>query len=206
MDCHAPDTAPAALTDLIAAGLISHEVIGDPERLGPEAETLRLLCGLVGGPVWRVGSFHYAFRAQPDDLGGRLGETAPEGWTAALEAALQAELGRDAIWVSPADILPEGEADLDQPLLMLRAQAGAVAAALEAAPAGLQAVVSAGYAAEVARLTAGAGLGQGVMGQGGLEARLAALEAGQARILETLAAAAPGETRSPGSRRASTPG
>ena len=30
VDSHAPDAAPAALNDLIAAGLVSHEVIGDP--------------------------------------------------------------------------------------------------------------------------------------------------------------------------------
>jgi hypothetical protein len=189
VDCHVPDSAPAALTDLIAAGLISHEVIGDPQRLGPEAETLKTLCGLIGGPVWRVGSFHYAFRALPGDLGGRLAETPAAAWTAALEAALQAELGGEAIWVSPADVLPEGEADLDQPLLLLRAQAEAVSGALEAAPAPLQAVISAGYAIEVARLTAGAGPGQGQ----GLAARLEAIEAGQARILDALAAAASSE-------------
>ena len=195
MDCHAPDTAPAALTDLIAAGLISHEVIGDPDRLGPEAGTLRTLCSLVAGPVWRVGSFHYAFRAQPGDLGGQLAGTAPEAWTGVLEAALQAELGRDAIWVSPADILPGAETDLDQPLLLLRAQAEAVAGALEAAPTPLQAVVSARYAAEVARLTAGAAPapvpGGGLDGE--LGARLEAIEARQERILEALAVAT-GET------------
>ena len=51
VNCHAPDTAPAALTDLIAAGLVSHEVIGDPARLGAEAETLRALeaLGSAGG-------------------------------------------------------------------------------------------------------------------------------------------------------------
>ena len=75
MSCHASDTAPTALTDLIAAGLVSHEVIGDPARLGAEAETLRRVCGLIAGPVWRIDAFHYAFRAQPADLGGRLAAT-----------------------------------------------------------------------------------------------------------------------------------
>ena len=185
MDCHAPDAAPAALDDLIAAGLVSHEVIGDPGRLGAEAETLRTLCGLVGGPVWRVDAFHYAFRAQPGDLGGRLADAAPEDWTAALEAALQAALGADAIWVSPADIVAEA-ADLEAPLLFLRAQAAAVEGAIAQGPAapppGVQAIVSARYAAEVARLTAGAAPG------GALDARLAAIEAGLAR----LEASAPG--------------
>jgi hypothetical protein len=187
VEAQAPDTTPAALKDLISAGLVSHEVIGDPERLGVEAETLRVLCGLIAGPVWRIDGFHYAFRAQASDLGGRLADAPPADWTAALEAALQAELGPEAIWVSPADLLAATAADLDQPLLLLRAQAGAVTAALEAAPAGLQAVVQAGYAAEVARLTAAAESGSG------LDARLAAIEARQEQTLELLAAASPGD-------------
>ena len=182
MDSHAADSAPAALTDLIAAGLVSHEVIGDPGRLGAEAATLEVLCRLIAGPVWRIGAFHYAFRTQPGDLGGRLAELAPADWTAALEAALQAELGPDVVWASPVDILAAAEADLDQPLLLLRAQADAVGRALDAAPAGTRAVVQAGYAAEVARLTAGADAG------GALDRRLAAIEAGQDRLLEMLAA------------------
>lgn len=187
MKCHAADSAPAALADLIAAGLVSHEVIGDPARLGAEAETLRLLCGLIAGPVWRIDAFHYAFRAQPADLAGRLAALAPEDWTAALEAALQAELGPEAVWVSPVDILAGGDADLDQPLLLLRAQAAAIAGALEAAPAGLQAIINARYAGEVARLTAATEAGRG------LDARLAAIEAGQERILGLIAAPPPGE-------------
>ena len=187
MKCHAADSAPAALADLIAAGLVSHEVIGDPARLGAEAETLRLLCGLIAGPVWRIDAFHYAFRAQPADLAGRLAALAPEDWTAALEAALQAELGPEAVWVSPVDILAGGDADLDQPLLLLRAQAAAIGGALEAAPAGLQAIINARYAGEVARLTAAAEAGRG------LDARLAAIEAGQERILGLIAAPSPGE-------------
>ena len=192
MNCHAPDTAPAALTDLIAAGLVSHEVIGDPARLGAEAETLRALCGVVAGPVWRIDAFHYAFRARAGDLGGRLAGLAADDWSAALEAALQAELGPEAVWVSPVDILAGGEADLDQPLLLLRAQAEAVSATLETVPAGLQAIINARYAAEVSRLTAAAETGGG----SDLDARLAAIEARQERILDQLAAsldAAPGE-------------
>ena len=187
MDSHAADSAPAALTDLIAAGLVSHEVIGDPARLGAEAATLEVLCRLIAGPVWRIGAFHYAFRAQPGDLGGRLAELAPADWSLALEAALQAELGPDVVWASPVDLLAAAEADLDQPLLLLRAQADAVSRALVAAPAGTQAVVQAGYAAEVARLTAGADAG------GALDRRLAAIEIRQDRILEMLAARAEGD-------------
>ena len=189
MDSHAADAAPAALNDLIAAGLVSHEVIGDPGRLGAEAATLRTLCGLVTGPVWRVGPFHYAFRAQPGDLGGTLAETAPEGWSAALETALQAALGPDAIWVSPADVLAGQPArDLEAPLLLLRAQAAAVAGALadgfEAPSAPLQAVISARYAAEVARLTAEAVLGAvpGAPPGEALDGRLAAIEAALAGL------------------------
>ena len=44
MKCHAADSAPAALADLIAAGLVSHEVIGDP---GAGAEAGR--CGCSAG-------------------------------------------------------------------------------------------------------------------------------------------------------------
>jgi hypothetical protein len=182
VDSHAADSAPAALADLIAAGLVSHEVIGDPGRLGPETAALAALCRLIAGPVWRIGAFHYAFRAQPDDLGGALAATPPADWTAALEAALQAELGADAVWASPVDILAAAEADLDQPLLLLRAQAEAVRGALGPAPAGLQAVVQARYAAEVARLTAGAEAG------GELDRRLAAIEARQERLLALLEA------------------
>ena len=162
MNCHAADAAPAALDDLIAAGLVSHEVIGDPGRLGAEAETLRTLCGLVAGPVWRIDAFHYAFRAQPADLGGRLADAAPEDWTAALEAALQAALGADAIWVSPVDILAGGDADLDAAAAPpARPGRGGRRARCEAgAAAGLQAIINARYAAEVARLTAAAGAGQ----------------------------------------------
>lgn len=180
MNCHASDTAPAALTDLIAAGLVSHEVIGDPARLAAETETLRVLCGLIAGPVWRIDAFHYAFRAQAGDLDGRLGAMGAENWATAMEEALQAELGPEAVWVSPVDILAGGEADFDQPLLLLRAQAVAVSGALETASSGLQAVINARYAGEVARLTAAAETG------GDLDIRLAAIEARQERVLERL--------------------
>ena len=74
LDIPSPDSAPAALADLIAAGLVSHEMIGDPSRLGGEAEALRTLCGLVSGSVWRIEPFHYAFRGAVP----RAGAT-PEG-------------------------------------------------------------------------------------------------------------------------------
>jgi hypothetical protein len=76
-----PDS-PAALADLVAAGLVSHEAIGDPARLA-ETETRRVLCGLVAGPIWRIEPFHYAFRLAPGDLGGALPE-APGDWAGAL--------------------------------------------------------------------------------------------------------------------------
>ena len=151
-----PAEAAPALTELIAAGLVSHEVIGDPARLGGETAALEALCRLVAGPVYRIDAFHYGFRAGPDDLGGRLAALPPGDWTAALAAALAAALGAEAAWLNPTDLLPEAGAALAQPLLLLRAQGAAVGAGLEAAGPGLQAVVNARYAAEVARLTAAA--------------------------------------------------
>jgi hypothetical protein len=175
----APDAAPAALADLIAAGLVSHEMIGDPARLGGEAASLRALCGLVAGPVYRIDAYHYAFRAGPDDLDGALGRLAPGEWTDALEAALAEALGTDAVWLNATDLLPEAGAALAQPLLLLRAQAAAVTAALETAAPELQAVINARYAAEVARLTADADVG-------GPLAALASLTATLATMLQRL--------------------
>ena len=94
MDIPSPESAPAALADLIAAGLVSHEMIGDPGRLAGEAEALGTLCGLVSGSVWRIEPFHYAFRVGPGDLGGAV-----DAQASALEGALQAALGADAVWV-----------------------------------------------------------------------------------------------------------
>ncbi len=184
MDTQSLPSAPPALTDLTAAGLVSHEMIGDPAQLGSEAEALRVLCAQIGGPVWRLDPFHYAFRARPEDLGGRLAEIAPEGWTAALEAALRAELGADAVWISSADSPPAAAGLPDLPLLLLRAQAEAVAAGLEAAGPGTQAVVQARYAVEAARLAAGAEPGSA------LARRLAVIETRQEEILEMLVARA----------------
>ena len=171
-----PDSGPAVLADLIAAGLVSHEMIGDPGRLGGETKALRLLCRLIAGPVWRIEPYHYAFRADP---GG-----APEARAADLEAALQAELGPDAVWVSATE-RPEA-ADLDQPLLLLRAHGAAVQGAIEAAGPEVQAVIGARFAALAARLAAG---GEG----GALDARLAAIEARQAALLAAIEARAESE-------------
>ena len=150
-----PDETPAVLADLIAAGLVSHEMIGDPDRLGGETAALKALCAIVTGPVWRIGAYHYAFRAGARDLGGRLGAMSPGDWTGAITAALTESLGPDAVWLNPTDLLPEAGAALEQPLLFLRAQAAAVADGLSAAGPEVAAVISAGYAAEVARLSTG---------------------------------------------------
>jgi hypothetical protein len=170
----AANAGPAVLADLIAAGLVSHEMIGDPARLGGETEALRLLCALVAGPVWRIEPYHYAFRADPDGV--------PEARAAELEAALQAELGPDAVWVSATE-RPEA-ADLDQPLLLLRAHGAAAQGVLEAAGPEITAVIGARFAAAAARLVAGAETGSA------LDARLAAIEARQAALLAALEARA----------------
>ncbi len=179
MDTQSPDSdsAPTALADLIAAGLVSHELIGDPARLGGEAAALAALCGLVSGPVWRIEPYHYAFRT-----GGEA-----EAAAAALETALQETLGPDAVWVSATDAGTEAEAGLDQPLLLLRAQAGAVTEALADAGPELQAVVSARFATSAARLAAGMVTAEAGDAAGALGRRLAAIEAQQAEILAALA-------------------
>lgn len=190
VETSAAASAPAALADLIAARLVSHEMIGDPARLGSEAAALRVLCGLIAGPVWRIEPFHYAFRAGPGDfgdLGGALGAEPPAARAAALEAALQAALGADAVWVSATDLAEEDAGPLEQPLVVLRAQAEALADALAVAAPGLQAVVNAKVAVETARLTA-----ESITGApgGALVARLEAIEARQAEIAAALAAQA----------------
>jgi len=171
LDIPSPDSAPAALADLIAAGLVSHEMIGDPGRLGGEAEALRTLCGLVAGPVWRIEPFHYAFRVAPGDLGGACDALGGEARAAALEAALQGALGADAAWVNAADLVPGASATppsteigvatvgdagplADAPLLLLRAQAEATREALEVAGGEIQAVIGARFAIAAARLGA----------------------------------------------------
>lgn len=154
----APDAAPAILADLIAAGLISHEMIGDPVQLGSETATLRALCGMIGGPVYRIEPFHYAFRLEPGDLSldldGGLGSIASEEWTGTLERALQTNLGEDAVWLNATtDLLPEPEAEFDQPLALLRAHGAAVVAGLSAAAPEALAVINAHYAVQTVRET-----------------------------------------------------
>ena len=189
---HPQSALQPALADLIAAGLVSHEMIGDPSLLGEETGALRALCAEIGGPVWRLDPFHYAFRARPEDLGGRLAATDPADWTAAIEAALRARLGNvgDAVWISATDLEAELEAGPDAvqaapvlaetPLLLLRAQGVAVAEGLAEAAPGTQAVIHARYAVETARLAAGAEPGSA------LARRLAVIETRQEEILEMM--------------------
>ena len=187
MDTQLPDSAdsaPTALADLIAAGLVSHELIGDPAKLGGEAAALAALCGLVSGPVWRIAPYHYAFRTAGADA---------EAAAAGLEASLQATLGPDAVWVSATDAAAEAEAGLDRPLMLLRAQAGAVEQVAGDLGPDLQAVVSARFATAAARMAADmvTDMVTGVAadaGAGPLAGRLAAIEARQGEILAALAA------------------
>lgn len=180
-------TDPAALSDLVAARLVSHELICDPAQLGSETATLRSLCTLISGPIYRLDPFHYAFRAAPRDLGGRLGDLEPEDWTGAVEAAVRAELGADAVWLNATDPLEAETAALDQPLLLLRAQGAAVAEGLETVGPDLQAVINARYAARCARLTASEEAGTA------LARRLALIEVRQEEIVDMLAVHAEGD-------------
>ncbi len=184
MDTHSADAVPAVLSDLIAAGLVSHEMIGDPARLAAEAPVLRELCARVGGTVYRMGRFHYAFRAGAGDLDGQLGALAPGDWAGALEGALQNALGTETVWVNAASLMAGEPEMLDQTLLLLRAHDAAVSGGLAAASPGVRAVVDARYATEIARLTAGAGPGSE------LDARLSAIEARQAEVLARIEAVA----------------
>jgi hypothetical protein len=188
---HAPDAVPPALDDLIAARLVSHEMIGDPRRLPGEAETLRVLCAAVGGAIYRLAPYHYAFRAGPDDLGGTLRARDPAEWAAAIEAALSETLGAEAAWVSATDLLAEPEAAgagapaalPPAPVLFLRAHGAAVAGALASEP-GLQAVIDASHAVECARLIAAGDA------SAPLARRLAVIEAGVEELREARAAEA----------------
>jgi hypothetical protein len=190
-----------ALRELIAAGLVTHEAIGDPARLSGEAATLRAICGLVAGPVYRLEPFHYAFTLRPEDLGDMLAELEPAARTAALEAALTATLGPEAVRIGATDLPPEEtkavfeafpEGLPSAPVLLLRAQAGAVAAGLDAAGPGVQAVIDGTYAVEYARLAArslGSGR-EGAVGDARSDDRLAAIEAAVGDIRVTLEAQA----------------
>jgi hypothetical protein len=192
LDIPSPDSAPAALADLIAAGLVSHEMIGDPSRLSGEAEALRSLCAIVPGAIWRIEPFHYAFRVGPGDLrgAGLEDDASADRRAAALEAALQDALGADAVWVNAADLMPAATAQPGAPavpeaaLLLLRARADATEAALEAAGTGIQAVIDARFAAAAARLATGFGAADAAP----LAERLTAIEARQSAILAALEA------------------
>lgn len=175
----------AALGALIAAGLVSHEVIGDPGLLGAEAPVLGRICALIGGPLYRIDAFHYAFRAGEADLEGGLGRMARADWTPALASALADALGEEAVWLNAADPLPSGDMagpeGLEAPLLLLRAQEGAVVAGLQTLAPGTRAVIQARYAAETALLTAHLAF-DGAAGTQGLAPLLARLD-DQARLL-----------------------
>ncbi|WP_424930088.1 hypothetical protein [Amaricoccus tamworthensis] len=180
MDTRAPDSASAVLADLVAAGLVSHEMVVDADKISDEAVALRGLCALVSGSVYRVDAWHYAFPVTAADMDGRLGDLPPGDWTDALQEALTASLGQDAVWLNATDVLPDSAGILSRPLAFLRAHDGAVNSALTGAGAELQAIVNARYATECAHLTAGAGE------SGDLAARLDAIEATQAEILARL--------------------
>jgi hypothetical protein len=182
----------AALRDLIAARLVTHEAIGDPARLGPEATALRALCGLVAGPVYRLEPYHYAFAARPGDLDGTLAGRDLAARTAALDAALAAALGAGAVWLGATDPPPvepgarPGSEPTSPPmseagLLVLRMQDAAVEEGLAAADPGLRAVIDARLAAEAARraadFAAALGVGTAAAAAADLDRRLAALEA-----------------------------
>jgi hypothetical protein len=180
----ASDPAPRILGHLVAAGLASHELIGDPARLESETAALAALCARISGPVYRLGAFHYAFRMMPEDLDGRLAELEPADWTAALEAALAETLGAEAVWVSGTDPAAEAEAALDAAeLTFLQVAGDTVAAALVEAP-GLRAVIHADIAARSAETAA-------ALAAEAIAARLAGLEAdAQARLDAAIATAA----------------
>ena len=211
----AGESAPA-LRDLIAARLVTHEVIGDPARLGPEPAALRALCGLVAGPVYRLEPFHYAFAARDGDLGGALAGRDPAERTAALAAALAAALGPEAVWLGAADLAPEPAAAApdalpEAALLVLRAQDAAAAGGLALADPGLRAVIDAHLATEAARravdLVAALGLEtaaaaaardaaareRAALEAAALDRRLAALEGRLDTLLEAAAQAAPAD-------------
>jgi hypothetical protein len=199
------ESGPGALRGLVAARLVTHEAIGDPGRLVGEAATLRAICRLVSGPIYRIEPFHYAFSARPDDLDGALAELDAEAQAAALDAALAGLLGAEAVWIGATDLVPEEAEAAGEPaagagplpeaaLLALRARDAAVAGGIAAADPGLQAVVDARYAVACARLTAAAEAETGPLADrlGGIEAALGAVRAalaGQVPGAELLAQA-----------------
>jgi hypothetical protein len=207
VDTLVSDTVPKILKNLAAAGLVTHELIGDPARLAGESAALAALCARVGGAVYRLAAFHYAFRIDEHDVGGALARSEPGSWGKALEAALVEELGAEAVWVTAADLVADVEADLDsRHVMFLKAAGGAIGTALAEIP-DLQAVVHAGIAASsaeaAARATAGAIAQASREAGAGAEALLAALatlgdrvealEAGiDARVAAAVVASLPG--------------
>ena len=178
------------IAELVAAGLVSHEMTGDPARLGAEAATLAVLCAEIDGQVWRLAPFHYAFRARPEDLGGRLAGIDPADWAGAIETRLGEALGAaGAVRISAAARgAGEGASLPEAPLLLLRAQGAAVDAGLAAADPGTRAVVHARFAVEAARLAAGLLTGDASEDGPGsaLARRLAMIETRQEEMLEML--------------------
>ena len=167
MDTQSPDAAPV-LADLIAAGPRQprDDRRSRPARPRGRGAARALRPGRRAGLAHRPVPLRLPRRRRAISAAGSRGSR-PADWTAALEAALQAALGADAVWLNATDLLPGAGAALDQPLLLLRAHGAAVAAGLEAAAPGLQAVINARFAADCARLAAGAEPG------GALDARLA---------------------------------
>lgn len=154
----------AVLRNLCAGGLATHAARGAVSEAGDgtggETGALRALCGLVAGPIYRLDRFHYAFRLRPDDLGGQLEDLAPAQWVEALEAALhRAGVALEVQSLAPPP-MPEAERAADEdfaaeaPVWLLRAWDAAVAAGVQAAGPGVQAVINAHFAAATARLTA----------------------------------------------------
>lgn len=194
MDIPSPEAPTPALAGLIAAGLVSHEMSGDPGRLENESAALRALCALVAGPVYRVKPWRYAFRVGEGDMDGALDGLASGLWADTIEAALAARLGTDAVQVTALDAAadaPAGEADaaLGASIAFLRIQDEAVTAVLRAAEPGLRAIIDAGYAAETARRTASGDPA------GPIAARIAGLEARLSAVTEALEAQAAQSTR-----------
>jgi hypothetical protein len=158
-------------------------MVGDPARLDGEAACLRALCALVGGSVYRLDPFHYAFNANAGGQGGTLGDIESDARTDSLETALSDALGRDAVWIKALPGMTQDQAGrdagFDAPVLHLKALEDAVAG-IAPPEAGLQAVISARFAVETARLAAGEAPGSA------LDARLAAIEDRLERITGVL--------------------
>jgi hypothetical protein len=172
------ESEPTILGNLVASGLVNHELIGDPARLPGETAILRALCRHVAGPVYRIAPFHYAFGAAPGDLEGKLADLPQSDWAEAIEALLVAEFGAEAAWVSSTDLLPQEDSPLPEaPVLMLRAWGMAATEGIRAAGPELHAVINARFAAQAATVLAAQSVEKIEPALAALDARLAALEA-----------------------------